>query len=613
MKVTLKFFLTIAFLLAPVLAHARGDDYYVSQNGSGARNGSSLANAWSVSDFNTSTNWSSSDDADKIDPGDTVYFSGTFGAGYHLIVQSSGSSGNQIILDGYEAGDCDPINSECTSSALFDFNAGSDDDPNNSGISIYGKSYITIQDMRFKDIHGGIRARNDSYGNLATYINVKRCYFYHTYSHAMDIDYYSPADDMGTRYVTIGGASGDGNYIHNCGYCPSWPSYDPGSFSMFAAQDFIISYNKFYNEPDQDWISANHLEVGGQRNHTLANGIIEYNDISGAGYQFGIAMKEYGGKYIIVRHNKFYNCALNSNASARGAMSIDGLNDDKDPSTDNKMHHIYVYGNYFYDIDGQAIIFQKGSNTCYVFSNIFRSCERGIHTSNYGGNPYNLYIYNNTFAGNGLDNDSTKNTAISVVNVGPGNIAKNNVFYKNRNALSGTSDYHQIRIWSGDEDDIELDYNHYYQTRDNDIVYDGSTMLTSSDIANGGTRENNGTWGDPRLSDPNNAIFTVASSASALVDSGARLGTDTIATVIVQGTPHPVYWDTALDPNNTDWSTVPPTVSVLRQRDYGSWEKGAYVYRDDSGIEPSLPLNDGSGIELSPPLNLEVVRPLPTT
>ena len=77
------------------------------KNGKGARSGESLSNAWSVSDFNSSANWSAADNSAKIDPGDTVYFSGTITS--ELAPKGSGKSGNYVTLDGLESGNYDAL------------------------------------------------------------------------------------------------------------------------------------------------------------------------------------------------------------------------------------------------------------------------------------------------------------------------------------------------------------------------------------------------------------------------------------------------------------------------------------------------------------------------
>lgn len=71
--------------------------YYVTESGSGAQNGSNLANAWSVGDFNTSSNWSASiGTVGKISPADTVILNGTISTA--LNTQGNGSAGNPITI-----------------------------------------------------------------------------------------------------------------------------------------------------------------------------------------------------------------------------------------------------------------------------------------------------------------------------------------------------------------------------------------------------------------------------------------------------------------------------------------------------------------------------------
>ena len=62
--------------------------YYVTQSGAGGRNGTSLANAWSVANYNASSTPTG---------GDTVYFSGTLTS--TVVPNTSGSSGNILTLD----------------------------------------------------------------------------------------------------------------------------------------------------------------------------------------------------------------------------------------------------------------------------------------------------------------------------------------------------------------------------------------------------------------------------------------------------------------------------------------------------------------------------------
>jgi len=82
---TLIFSLLLAITIsAPMYA----TNYYVTQSGSGSKDGSSLANAWSLATYNSSSQPSG---------GDTVFFSGTITS--TVVPNTSGSSGKVLTLD----------------------------------------------------------------------------------------------------------------------------------------------------------------------------------------------------------------------------------------------------------------------------------------------------------------------------------------------------------------------------------------------------------------------------------------------------------------------------------------------------------------------------------
>ena len=81
------------------MAIKTSETYYVTQSGAGAD--------YSVAQFNALS-------GDYSD--DTFYFSGTITAIVDVDISGT-SGGGYVTLDGYQAGDCDPINSECSSSA----------------------------------------------------------------------------------------------------------------------------------------------------------------------------------------------------------------------------------------------------------------------------------------------------------------------------------------------------------------------------------------------------------------------------------------------------------------------------------------------------------------
>jgi len=118
---------TVLFLLISFSSGWATEDstYYVTQNGSGAHNGRSYADAWSASDFNNANNWSGTENEKKIDPGDTVYICGNIHS--MLIIKQSGIKSNKIMIRGD-----------------FPGHAGTISSPKWCGLLIRGKSYVCI-------------------------------------------------------------------------------------------------------------------------------------------------------------------------------------------------------------------------------------------------------------------------------------------------------------------------------------------------------------------------------------------------------------------------------------------------------------------------------------
>lgn len=112
-KIFLISLLILLFIASPAISTTQS--YFVTQNGNGSDpdcSGGGAPNcsgAWDVSDFNSSSNWSSSDSSSKIDPGDYVYFSGTIEDHIRPPEGFSASSSNKITLDGWYGGTCNPV------------------------------------------------------------------------------------------------------------------------------------------------------------------------------------------------------------------------------------------------------------------------------------------------------------------------------------------------------------------------------------------------------------------------------------------------------------------------------------------------------------------------
>ena len=109
------------------MSHGFAATHYVTPSGAGGHDGTTVGNAWSQAEFEALTGTGYA--------GDTFYFSESSPFGSDIDVGILGTSGNQVVLDGYEAGSCDPWNDSCANGAdVLNFNLGPND-------------YITIQDF----------------------------------------------------------------------------------------------------------------------------------------------------------------------------------------------------------------------------------------------------------------------------------------------------------------------------------------------------------------------------------------------------------------------------------------------------------------------------------
>lgn len=81
-------------LILIIAGLASGEDLYIAQSSAGSADGSSCANAFAVTFFNTAGNWGAG--AGKISPGDTVHGCGTITS--KLLFQASGTTGNPITF-----------------------------------------------------------------------------------------------------------------------------------------------------------------------------------------------------------------------------------------------------------------------------------------------------------------------------------------------------------------------------------------------------------------------------------------------------------------------------------------------------------------------------------
>jgi len=108
------------FILMVVVAPASAASYFVTQSGAGSQNGLTLANAWSVANYNSSA---------APTGGDTVFFSGTITSTIVVATNGTGNSAGRLTLN--FSGSC----SGCTVATLSTANPR---------ISLSNRSFITL-------------------------------------------------------------------------------------------------------------------------------------------------------------------------------------------------------------------------------------------------------------------------------------------------------------------------------------------------------------------------------------------------------------------------------------------------------------------------------------
>jgi hypothetical protein len=582
MKITLKSIFIVVFLLLPILAHARGDVYYVTQNGSGARSGSSLSNAWAGFDFNSSANWSTTDHANRIDPGDTVYFSGTITSRVEPPEGYGGSSGNYVTLDGWEGGTCDPVaNDGCTSAAVIDRPSRANGGLTNYCMYMRDNNYITIQDFNMQDSSGGIGAIGpNSMTRKTTHLIIRRNYIHDMSDHGVQITTSGTPYWKGINYVTFGGALGEGNLVYDTVEDSATSYTDSHCVGFNGCDDLIVSYNKIDNSFQDLSDASNALSI-----HTTDRALIEYNAIGNPSGQACISLKEYGGVDRIIRFNKCTGC---------GQQGISVGTNQADISD------VYIYGNLVYDSAGGVFI-KRNYDNIYIFSNVIHNITEEVRTGQGGipidisayGVPGDVYVFNNTIARGDQNGDRSRSGGLTIYGDSAQKVrVKNNIFYYNNSNDTDT----QIHVYPGMENNlVSLEHNTYYSDATPYVNYDGvnrdvATLKSSYSLENDSVP---GEVADPGFKDPNGAdnIYGTVDDDYTLDGTNINNGADLSQcfNITVQGNVYTICYNDALDPDNTDWTTTPPTVGTAKQEDHGSWERGAYVYSDGSENKLSSP------------------------
>ncbi len=558
----------IVFGFFPLFVNAveAGNKYYVTQYGNGNRSGESIGNSLSASDFNNLSGDYS---------GDTFFFSGTFTT--RLTPKVEGSTEGHVIIDGYQAGDCDPLNLVCSASA--NLNRGMF-----VGNGAVGVDYLTIQDFRMTQqsdsdpcfyIYGNLGGNDDQ--KHVDHTIIRRNYVYETNGTMFTY--------RGGRHVVI-----EGNKFTHFGQNGTDAVQ---GVSFIEVDNALIKGNEFGHDEGSypsGCRSANIIEIHGCQNH-----LWEHNDIYGAPNQAGIATKEWSAQENhIYRFNKFHD-------NNEVGLNIGGGWDYN--------NHMYVYGNLFYRNGTAGGSSYDGGTYHYWWSNIF------IDNSYYGfvtwnrnqGSLNHIFLYNNTFARNGdqgADPFQISRGGV-VLQAGSNFTLKNNLFYNNRPLSGGYSNNWYWQLY--DNVDAILEHNTFYHSDGIATLYFDGGEKTLAAMQKDYKREDDapytGKVADPGFNNPVGQDNTYGTPDDDYALNGKNVN-DGVAisqcfSVDIEAgnyTSVTVCLDEGLNPKRTNWTTKPPIVQTLKRETYG-WSRGAYVFTGDATLDQ----------DLAPPRSLRIV------
>ena len=505
--------------------------FYVTQSGTG--NGDTYLTAMSVAAHNANTY--------SITAGDTVYLCDTITS--RIVPPISGTSGHVITYKGDYAGHAALIQVTGESQLRFD-----------------GIDYLTFDGIKFDGQNESAEIGLFSEGQ-SEHITVINCWFEEQQRKGIamwnDGRYYNGAGDPGPcRYWTVGGSPGNGNTFYNVGI-----STAANIMSVWYSNNLVFSYNTIYSDKPPFGLGRSGLVIE-DSDHVL----VEYNNFYNLTNEDGIGGKN--ASYVIVRYNTSHDMQGGSgdiNSQGTGINMAFSINPVR------PCHNWYVYGNTSYNNNKVGILVMYGATNINIWSNvIYSNGLAGIDVVQ-SSDATTIKIYNNTIVNSGELWGLAMASNIYIAAAASA-LIKNNILY---------SSVKQNQITIGATSGVTMDYNHYYWTGGTPTVNWGGTVYNYNALP--GTQEDHASTGNPNFVNAGSNNYKLLST-SPCKDTGVDLS-GLAGSVTIQGaTGYPgtvnMYWDDALDPNNTDFSTTPPTVAMVDQDTYENWEKGAYVYTD---------------------------------
>lgn len=513
----------------------------------------------------------------------TFNFSGTFTT--RIVVSIYGTSGHPVTLDGYSAGDCDPINDCDEINFTCDGNTASSAILSQGleiGNGVAGPDYINIYDFRMTRSGSSSATFRIYTSGSSDGLNIKRNYVYDS--------------DAGMFYLYKGNyATIEGNKFYTFGQ-----GYDVSQgFNIIDSNDLIIRGNEIgHNESGYPTTSTSTelIEL-----HGVNRGLIEYNDIYGAPCQSGIRPKEDGDGNqgdLIIRFNKIHD-NLTEGSSCESAYQGKGIY--ALTRTYQSINNVYVYGNFIYKLSGYGIMAGDGVDYFHAWSNIVADAGRlGFYIyQKTGAEIDHVYIYNNTVARGNANNDSDLIRGGMGITHGTNLYVKNNLLWNNRLGGAGSL-YNQIY----DSASETYDYNTYYHTTHDlssgDMSYYGGVANTLAEW-NAQTKVGTDAVADPGFTNPDGADETYGTEDDDYTLTAAgTLGTSLAQQfqVTIQGTNHIMNYDIGLDPD-TVWTGNASTLQAnVKTTNFSSYQlnRGAYVYFTDPGSPAPVVTDSANGL-----------------
>jgi hypothetical protein len=529
----------LVLLTIPGVVNAASQKYYVTFNGSGAQNGLNYANSWSWSNFLSSNNWSATDDDHKIDPGDTVFLSGTFNVGpVTSNIPGSGAPGNYITIDGDDGVNAPAIfTPSSVSGSNQTINIGSHDYLEFREISFNGKSKIFINGGTGAN-HIKIHDCNFTLSQGQYALNIRSSNNWKIYNNSFDGTYEGWGQSDGIRLVVTSSTPVYNIEIYN----NTFSDWGHSAFDVWLAHNTgsvhdIYIYNNYAELPTRGY--GRFFSIGTVKGYSgrTYNFWIHHNYISGMRAPSQIAHAD----HIYIHNNIFYN-----------TRNCCKSNEDTGCDTVNPSGFFCAgsgKGTFF--ATGQHFVMHDAAGTpeyVHIFNNTFyRSSESAIQIRDQYDGINHLYIKNNLILKAAIlpqDTDSP-----------PGSTNK-------------TTD-HAISTWGGGGlKNIEVDNNLIYDSNNSNTIHWSGTSYTVNNFNSKFSWASDNIVSDPLLADGDNEDFSL-SSGSGAIDAGINLGST-----------YALGW-------SPETLLPPKPVKSINQNDFGNtWDLGAYIFQSLSKPKP---------------------------